>query len=54
MEPNRRIAQMVRMNVSSMPTKEVHDDRTAEAEDESLGTVARGEANAPRKHAATP
>jgi hypothetical protein len=54
MESNRRITQMVHMNVAHMPTKEVHNDRTAEADDKPFGTVAPDEANAPMKHAATP
>ena len=45
---------MVHMNVAHMPTKEVHDDRTAEADDKTIDAVARGEANAPMKHATTP
>jgi hypothetical protein len=58
MESNRRITQMVHMNVAHMPTKEVHDDRTAEADDKPcakpFGAVAPDEANAPMKHATTP
>ena len=54
MESHRRTTQMVRMNVANISTKEVHEDRTAEAGDESIGTVARGEANATMKHATTP
>ncbi len=54
MEPNRRIAQMVHMNGAKMPTREVHNNRTAEADETQIGTVAPVEAKAPMKHATTP
>ena len=54
MEPNRRIAQMVHMNGANMPTREVHNNRTAEADENQVGTVVPGEATAPMKHATTP
>jgi hypothetical protein len=54
MEPHRRIARMVHMNGANMPTREVHNNRTAEADENQIGTVAPGEAEAPMKHATTP
>jgi hypothetical protein len=54
MEPHRRIAQMVHMNGAHMPTRGVHNNRTAEADETQTGTVVPGEAKAPMKHATTP
>jgi hypothetical protein len=48
------MTQQVHMNGASFPTKEVHDERTAEAEEDIISTVARGNAKAPIKHASTP
>jgi hypothetical protein len=54
MEGNRRIAQMVHVNGANMTTREVHNNRTAEADENQIATVAPGEAEAPMKHATTP